>query len=356
MKKQIRNFINNELSSMGDNIITSSSENLDNRKYNLFHCFSDDEKDIVKYMALGRSFDSQLGNRLQRIAMYVARLTFGVENVPNYLFLNANKAEKKITIWKFSFPDELDIRHKSIGFNVYKTQCYYKSKSKKSCLEYIMKTSEDTLKAIIKDEKKIDSFRNNVNKRILKDEMEKYKALFENLIQEVTYECDDEKILTHIENISKDIPVDLLYFKNVNSIFVYEIKAGGDLDSKNCESNADEVLDNLKCFSFINDNNSYFATCYNNRGEDGDDTYSNKDGVIYFGQRPVGGIFNIYDKIDRKTGKTKWADMRNRILVGRKFWEQVLPVSISFDKFMEIYKLEFEKSDLEKKLKEIDHE
>lgn len=355
MRERIRAFINNELSAMGDNIVAGSNKNLENRQYNIFHGFSRLGKEIVKYMALGRSFDSQLGNRLQRIAMFIARLNYGVENVPNYLYLKADKVNRKVIVWKFSLPDELDIRHGEIGFNVYTTQCYYKANSKDDCLNQIMKGHMETLKAIIKERFNLTSLRGG-NKQILEREIEKYKRSFESSIIELSYDCDNEEILTHIDNIPKIIPVDLLYFSDNSSISLYEIKAGGDLDSKNCETNADEVLENLKCFSFMDNCYSYFAACYNNRGEGGENTYSADDGVIYCGQRPVGGIFNIYEKIDRRTGTRKWLDMRNRILVGSKFWEKILPEDISFGEFMQIYKEEFEATNIEQKLKDIHYE
>lgn len=356
MKDQIRNFINNELSLMGENIVSGSKENLENRQFNLFHGFSNDGRDIVKYMALGRSFDSQLGNRLQRIAMYIARLNFGVENVPNYVFLKADKTLRKILLWKFSLPDELDIRHDEIGFNVYKTQCYYKAENKDDCVNQILKLNEDVLKGLIKEQFGIETFAKKESKEILKREMQNYRDSFKNLIIEMSFDCDDEVILDRVENIPKVIPVDLLYFSDASSVSVYEIKAGGDLDSKNCEINADEVIDNLECFSFVPNVNSYFATCYNNRGEHDPNTYQETDGVIYRGQRPVGGIFNIYEKINRKTGTKTWADMRNRILVGSKFWEKILPDNISFSEFMQIYNDEFISSGLEQKLKDIQYE
>lgn len=356
MREQIREFINNELSMMGDNIVSGSKENLENRQYNLFHGFSNDGRDIVKYMALGRSFDSQLGNRLQRIVMFIARLNYGVENVPNYVFLKSDKSLRKIFLWKFSLPDELDIRYDEIGFNVYKTQCYYKAEDKVDCVNQIIKLNADVLKGLIKEKFGIESFTKKESKEILQREMLNYKNSFENLIVEMIFNCDDEVLLDRVQNIPKVIPVDLLYFSDDASVSLYEIKAGGDLDSKNCEINADEVIDNLECFSFIPNVNSYFATCYNNRGEYDPDTYQETDGVIYKGQRPVGGIFNIYEKINRKTGTRTWADMRNRILVGSKFWEKILPNDISFSEFMHIYNDEFISSGLESKLKDIQYE
>lgn len=356
MKEQIREFIKNELIALGDNIVISAQDNLINRKYNIFHNFSIDGTEIVKYMALGRSFDSQLGNRLQRIAMFIARKKFGVANVPNYIFLNSDKESKKVTVWTYSWDDDFDIRHNKSEINVYKTQCCYKANSKENCILKIIKDNEKMLKNKIKNKHNIKAFRKKASKEILKQEMEAYKKSLEASVKEYTFICDDEKVLNKVKKFPVDIPVDLIYFADDNTIVLYEIKAGGDLDSKNCEVNADEVLGNLELFSFVPKCYSYFATCYNNRGEVGADTYTTDDGVIYHGQRPVGGIFNICEKIDRKSGSKKWMNMRNRILVGSKFWEQLLPNGITYEMFIEIYQNEFKSSGLEQKLKYINYD
>ncbi|SFC56572.1 TdeIII family type II restriction endonuclease [Butyrivibrio sp. YAB3001] len=355
MREKIQDFIINELSAMRDSIVEGATDNLANRQYNVFHGFSPAGKEIVKYMALGRSFDSQLGNRLQRIAMYISRLNYGVDNVPNFLFLCADKEEKQVTVWTFSFPDELDLRHKNVGFNVYKTQCYMKANSKSECVDVIMAQSADALKELIKAEKGIESFRGK-NKKVLDQELSEYRKHFETAIVERVYDCTSDDVLNHINGIPKIIPVDLVYFEDNKTISLYEIKAGGDLDSKNCETNADEVLDNLKCFAFVEHHYSYFATCYNNRGEGGEDTYTEDDGVIYRGQRPVGGVFNIYDKVDRKTGGKKWEDMRKRILVGSMFWQKILPKEISYDDFIALYIKAFKDTSFEKELMDIKYE
>ena len=73
----LEKYITKELQGLRENVISNFSENIENRKLNPFLCI--DNKEIVKYMALGRSLDSQLGNRIQHIILYCTRLKYGME-------------------------------------------------------------------------------------------------------------------------------------------------------------------------------------------------------------------------------------------------------------------------------------
>ena len=361
--KTFEEFIRAELTGMKNNIYNGAISNLSNRKYNPFHVFSEEDKDIVKYMALGRSFDSQLGNRLQRIAMYGARLRYGKENVPNYIFLKSDVNNGKIIYWTYSFDDEMDIinfnnddnedESDSLGINVYKTQTYYTAKDKKDCVRQIMnKTLKDKLCKIIKEKYNIDKFNNKENKAIRDDYLKEFEigilnSIIEHEEEVVELERHDE-ITKHVKKVK---PVDLMFFNDSNEIFLFEIKAGGDLDSKNCEKNADEVNEDRDIFSFIKVN-SYFATCYNNRGEGNGDTEIINDGVQYRGNRPVGGIFTIYTKRN-KSGECEWENMRGNILVGSVFWEMVLPNGMKYRDFKEMYERAFQEVGLVEMLKGI---
>lgn len=72
IKLKLTEFIQKELLSMSENIINNFEDNMRNRENNPFLAFEDE--DIKKYMGLGRSVDSQLGNRLQRIIFYISRM------------------------------------------------------------------------------------------------------------------------------------------------------------------------------------------------------------------------------------------------------------------------------------------
>lgn len=79
-------FINNELTLMSTNVVNNFESNMENREINPFLAF--DDINIKKYMALGRSVDSQLGNRLQRIIFFIARMRYKTEHVPNVVEIN----------------------------------------------------------------------------------------------------------------------------------------------------------------------------------------------------------------------------------------------------------------------------
>ena len=72
--------------------IDNYSENSINRKYNVFNCIEDNT--ISKYMGLGRSFDSKLGNEIQKIAMKLARVKYNDINVPNIILINTKDFKK----------------------------------------------------------------------------------------------------------------------------------------------------------------------------------------------------------------------------------------------------------------------
>ena len=100
-------------------------------------------------------------------------------------------------------------------------------------------------------------------------------------------------------------PVDLIFIEE-GKINLVEIKAGGDLDSSNASGNID------KMFTWISmlgkECNLYFATLYNKDGE---------------GNLWKGGIRKYIGE--------------EMVLIGKDFWERILPEDINFDKFKEIY-------------------
>ncbi|HFI0579528.1 TPA: hypothetical protein ACGO05_001986, partial [Streptococcus suis] len=71
--------------------IKNYKNNSINRKYNVFNCIEDST--ISKYMGLGRSFDSKLGNEIQKIAMRLARVKYNDINVPNIILINTENGE-----------------------------------------------------------------------------------------------------------------------------------------------------------------------------------------------------------------------------------------------------------------------
>jgi hypothetical protein len=96
--------------------------------------------------------------------------------------------------------------------------------------------------------------------------------------------------------------------------YVYEIKVGGNLDTKNKGENMNEVIRLEKVFSMFGNNKSKFAACYNNRGE---------------GNSPDGIIFGMLDAEHKA--------------IGRLFWEKILPLDeMIYDEFIVMYSEAFE--------------
>ena len=103
-------------------------------------------------------------------------------------------------------------------------------------------------------------------------------------------------------------PVDLAFFDG-NNWNVLELKAGGDLDSSNAPSNVEKLL---TIYTGLNMPNSkaYFGALYNKDGE---------------GKTWSGAV-------------KKHMAYPEMFLIGKNFWEKILPENISFEDFEAIYK------------------
>ena len=111
-------FMCTELASMKDSIKSNYVINIEKRKNNDFLLISDET--MKKYMALGRSVDSQLGNRMQRIIFYVARMRYGILNVPNIVSIDiSNEVKRNIKVTVYSVPFDLNKDEQRVGFNPY---------------------------------------------------------------------------------------------------------------------------------------------------------------------------------------------------------------------------------------------
>jgi hypothetical protein len=118
-------------------------------------------------------------------------------------------------------------------------------------------------------------------------------------------------------------PVDLAFFDGENWN-ILELKAGGDLDSSNAPSNVEKLL-TIYVDMGIKNCRAYFATLYNKDGEG-----NNWTGTV-----------------------KKHMNYPEMFLIGKNFWEKILPENISFENFEEIYKLALEEIDLNAKITEI---
>lgn len=307
----IKSFIQYQLDEMTEQM---------KRKYDIreqnnpFKCFGA-AGDIAKYMSLGRSFDSQLGTRMQKICMFLARERYGKENVPDYVFICASEDEKKVTMWTYNYDEACVSKN-----NLYKTQT----------VMYV--SSYDDVKKRAKNYKLVQA----------------KEYIYEN--------CTDEQIrnVTEAEKVvnakrSRKLPIDLIAIPDHDHILLFEVKLGGGLDTKNRQANATEVLDNKKSFSFVSADESnvgsYFASCYNGSGnDDGVSEVKKEKGIWYRGEMPVAPMFDIINE-------EGFEDLEMRI--GSVFFDLILPDGIGYPDFIRAYNEAFAASEIEKKISEM---
>lgn len=338
-EEDIKELIKKQIELMSINI----RANYDVRETkNVFQAFNGEHSmDVIKYMSLGRSFDSQLGNRLQKICKYIARDRFGWTLVPDYIFAEISDTND-VVLYLFSYPKEFIDK---FGIDACKTQSLIRVNNKNCIFETILnKTIVNLIRAKYREDVGIKQIRKQEDKDAVAAIIEKVKKRFEEEIIEYTYaNCSNDKV-KKIKGITKKIDIDLIYFTDDNSIYMYEIKASGGLDTKNREGNANEVTINEQRFSFIKNVYSYFAACYNNSGED-EGKIKNEKGIYYRGSFPYGPLFNM--------AKSAKHPMHNKIIVGSVFWEKILPESLKFSRFLEIYKQAFVESGIEDMIYEL---
>lgn len=111
-------------------------------------------------------------------------------------------------------------------------------------------------------------------------------------------------------------PVDLAFFDGTDWN-ILELKAGGDLDSSNAPSNVEKLLTIYVGLNMPNAK-AYFGTLYNKDGE---------------GRTWTGAV-------------KKHMAYPEMFLIGKNFWNKILPDGISYEMFEEIYKEALEDIDL----------
>ncbi len=118
-------------------------------------------------------------------------------------------------------------------------------------------------------------------------------------------------------------PVDLAFFDGKDWV-VLELKAGGDLDSSNAPANVEKLL---TIYAGLNMPNSraYFATLYNKNGE---------------GNTWTGAV-------------KKHMAFPEMFLIGKAFWNTILPTGITYERFTALYKTAMEELDLNARIKEM---
>lgn len=283
LKKEYIEFIRKQLAEMARQVKKNSSKNQSKRENNIFLIFSD--KNAKKYMGLGRSFDSQLGTRLQKIAFFAARKKYGMQNVPNVITLHNEGNDIRVSAISYPFSNGMS---QKVYWTDSPAECLLNKKTK----ELFEKGSQNVLKhsfQVKSDNATIEKIKKEFKKRD-KNENGIPIDLF-------IYELSDERKIT---------------------VHAYELKAGGNLDTKNAPSNANEVQSLQTIFSFCDVNLSKFATCYDGKGNG----------------KPDGAI-------------GKYLDVE-QILIGEKFWNEILETGVSYDDFIELYKEAYKLAEVEK--------
>lgn len=283
-----------ELSALTENVATNYSKNIELRKRNPFLAFKNTSTE--KFMSLGRSIDSQLGNRMQNIIFYLARIRYGNENVPNIINILVEKTKNKITIETFFTTGKLCRSN------------YYANTNPCQQIIYINADIDE-----------LEANRIMKIKKTAPDILDHKMYVFESVPQ--------DKIEYILSLDFKKHPVDLLFFEtnhqttNIN-INTFEIKMSGNLDTKNAKSNAGEVYSLKGMFSYTNRNQSYFASCY---GE-------------------------CSDAVRREISKVLSDES---LLNGTNFWNKILPTdneSLSYEEFIKMYVNAFRKAGLEERI------
>lgn len=111
-------------------------------------------------------------------------------------------------------------------------------------------------------------------------------------------------------------PVDLAFFDGTDWN-IMEIKAGGDLDSSNAPKNVEKLL-TIYVGMGIPNCKAYFATLYNKDGE---------------GNTWTGAV-------------KKHMAFPEMFLIGKQFWNKILPKGVNYERFTELYKEALEELDL----------
>lgn len=303
-QQKLEEFILTQLQKMGKNIEKSYEKNKTAREHNPFLCFS---PGIDKFMGLGRSIDSQLGNRMQNIIFYLCRLRYGKQAIPNIVALNVDRSSSQIVLDFFYVETDMDISK----FYACKNPC-----AQNIYFDQVITLDEATEMI-------------GVKKRVLNKTP--------NIIKQETIRCtaSSEQISYVIEKNSgasskkTKQPVDLLIVKTTEAqteITAFEIKMSGNLDTKNASSNAKEVEDLYRIFQYVQQNASYFAVCYGECSEAVRNSIKN--------EAPHGSTLD-------ETG----------------FWNMVLPntgaYALTYQEFKNIYAKAFADSGLEKTIKEL---
>ena len=269
IENEMYTIIYNEMYTLLDKMVGDFNKNYDKKKYNWI--LSGFSPSIVSNMVFVSSFESKYGNMFENIIRGICELNYGKENVPSTI--------------------------KGVGINDDEFEKYARNFNKSGQFiisKFDKKKNDGTLSQFRADHIAQGSGRNRTPSTLTQSELPKLLS--------------KEPILA---SSIVEQPVDLAFYDKFEGNWkLFEIKAGGDLDTSNAPKNVEKML---KIYSSLGDKkaNLYFATLYHKNGEG--NTWT---GIV---KRHLG---------------------EDSILIGKAFWKQVLR-DISFDEFMRIYQKAF---------------
>lgn len=222
MRDTIKQIVVEEFSKLTKLIEADFYDNY-KRKINNFLLSQMDEK-ITASMVFVSSFESKSGFAIETCAKRIARLKFGVENVPTI------------------------VNPRNLPHNI----------DSKAISGQVVVTDVDTHNGNLRGE--IAAFRAN-NEARGKGKARVDSGVTQNSIREKLFPLAEKYKTASIYTK----PVDLAFFDG-ERWNIMELKAGGDLDSSNAPSNVEKLL-TIYVDMGIEDCNTYFATLYNKDGE-----------------------------------------------------------------------------------------
>ena len=276
-ESEIYNIICNEMEGLLETMVSDFSVNYNKKENNWI--LSGFDNIIVSNMVFVSSFESKYGNMFENIIRGIVKLNYGEENTP-YLV-------KGIGISDEEYEREIrDIKRRRRGNNKRDDQVIISKFDKRA--------NDGILSQFRSDRMAQGRGRSRTRSGLTQAEL--------------------PKLLDEDITCSKDVyvqPVDLMFFNPDDGRYkLFEIKAGGDLDSSNAPKNIEKMLKIYSCLGKENAN-LYFATLYNKNGEG-----------------------------NNWTGVVKKHIAEESMLIGKEFWDMILK-DIPFNQFLDIYKSAF---------------
>lgn len=261
---EIKNIIKEEFGKLLNIIEKDFYINFNKKRYNFL--LEQLDNNIIANMVFVSSFESKSGFAIEACAKRIAMLKFGENNVPKIVNphnlshnINEDNINGQIIVTNINI-DNSELSGKISEFRAQRTA----SGRGKNRIE--SQVNQETIKELL--------------------------PIGQNYV--------DQNIYTK--------PVDLAFFdgKNWN---LFELKAGGDLDSANAPSNVEKLL---TIYTGLNIEYSkiYFGTLYNKNGE---------------GNTWTGAV-------------KKHMAFPEMFLIGSQFWNKILPGNITFENFCILYK------------------